>query len=165
MKKTESVLKADMLSAETKRVAKGHQLRIKLKSGGQATFEGFKSDEMNQILEFFKTNYGIEIKIVELSLKGHNSGIPKFHDTFLSFDIDGKPAFELPLNVVKSASAQKFEANVDFLVVRSFVSALCRNNNRISTRMSPFLKLSSRHTLILNDYIYRTPKKMMNYNR
>eukprot|EP01147_Barroeca_monosierra_P002940 gene2941-8177_t len=116
MKKTESVLKADMLSAETKRVAKGHQLRIKLKSGGQATFEGFKSDEMNQILEFFKTNYGIEIKIVELSLKGHNSGIPKFHDTFLSFDIDGKPAFELPLNVVKSASAQKFEANVDFLV-------------------------------------------------
>ncbi|EGD83446.1 hypothetical protein PTSG_04053 [Salpingoeca rosetta] len=113
--KTQTFYKSDMASCETKRVARGHQLRIKLKSGGHATFEGFKSNDMNAMIDFFKKHYDLDIKIVELSLKGNNSGSARFHGNFLVFDVDGKPAFEVPLNAVGNVTSQKYEASIDFI--------------------------------------------------
>ena len=117
--KTDTFYLQDMQSAETKRVARGHQLRIQLKSGGYATFEGFKSKDMNLLLDFFEKHYNIVIDIIETSLAGRNYGTARFHSSFLAMDIDGKPAFEVPLKAVRNVTSQKYESSLDFKEVRS----------------------------------------------
>lgn len=40
----------------------------------------------------------------ELSVKGWNWGAPKFLGSMMSFEIDNKPAFEIPLQDVSQAT-------------------------------------------------------------
>ena len=49
---------------------------------------------------FFQTQFRKELKEVEFCVKGWNWGEAKFRGSLLSFMVDSKPAFEIPLKEV-----------------------------------------------------------------
>lgn len=49
---------------------------------------------------FFQTQFHKELKEVEFCVKGWNWGEAKFRGSLLSFMVDSKPAFEIPLKEV-----------------------------------------------------------------
>ena len=49
---------------------------------------------------FLKTHYRQDLREIDLCVKGWNWGDITFRSSLLSFNVDGKPAFEVPLNEV-----------------------------------------------------------------
>lgn len=68
--------------------------------------------------EFFRSQFGKELREVELCVKGWNWGEPRFDGSLLSFLVDTKPAFEIPLREVSRVRAQPL------LVVLLFINWL-----------------------------------------
>jgi len=88
-------------------------IRIFMKNGALHRFFGFKDDE-EKLAEFFKKNYKLDMLEKELSYKGWNWGQVNFKGAVLSFDIDKKTAFEIPLNNVSQCQTGKNEVTLEF---------------------------------------------------
>lgn len=96
-------------------VALDFQLRIGLKSGDYLILEGFKGSDYDSITEYFNTHaFGVTIERKEMGVTGWNYGTYEFDGNAMSFLIDSKIAFEIPLNAVSNASFQKNEATIEF---------------------------------------------------
>lgn len=100
------------------RVARGQQLCIGLKNGTEVKFDGFPQDALEEVGNFCQTNYGLSVKPVEMSLKGHNWGKVEVNEEkkALEFRVGDKMAFSLNLrdglsNVFQSA---KDEVAIEF---------------------------------------------------
>ncbi|XP_031557344.1 FACT complex subunit SSRP1-like isoform X2 [Actinia tenebrosa] len=113
--KVDQINKDDIEAANWRRVARGHELKVLLKSGAQYRFNGFKESDYQNLSAFLSQFYNTKIKDTELSVKGWNWGTAKFEGTALSFDVDGKPAFEIPLKDVSQATtAGNNEVTLEF---------------------------------------------------
>lgn len=64
--------------------------------------------------EFFSSHFKKDMKEVELCVKGWNWGDAKFDGALLSFMVDSKPAFEIPLEEVSQAIPGKNEITLEF---------------------------------------------------
>ncbi len=53
---------------------------------------------------FFKNNFHKDLREIDLCVKGWNWGDISFRGSLLSFNVDNKPAFEVPLNEVSRVS-------------------------------------------------------------
>ena len=56
--------------------------------------------DFGDLRSFFRSQFHKELKEVELCVKGWNWGEVKFRGSLLSFCVDAKPAFEIPLREV-----------------------------------------------------------------
>ena len=56
--------------------------------------------DFGDLRSFFRSQFHKELKEVELCVKGWNWGEAKFRGSLLSFCVDAKPAFEIPLREV-----------------------------------------------------------------
>lgn len=88
-------------------------IRIFMKNGALHRYFGFKDDEQ-KIADFFKKNYKLDMLEKELSYRGWNWGTALFKGSVLSFDIDNKTAFEIPLNNVSQCTTGKNEVTLEF---------------------------------------------------
>ena len=68
--------------------------------------------------DYFKNKFHKELREVDLSVRGWNWGEAKFRGSLLSFCVDNKPAFEIPLKEVSQVYSNK-------MIVSSCVYVIC----------------------------------------
>lgn len=88
-------------------------LRVFMKNGLLHRFVGFTGDEQ-KIADFVKKNYKLDMLEKELSMRGWNWGTVHFKGSVLSFDVESKTSFEIPLNHVSQCNSGKNEVTVEF---------------------------------------------------
>ena len=93
----------------------GHtQLTCTKKEGGSVRFTGVWDGETFTKLEYFvKENYSLDLDKSKLATKGWNWGSPVFEGRTMSFQVDGKEAFDLPLEQVVQVTENKHEVALE----------------------------------------------------
>jgi structure-specific recognition protein 1 len=111
--KVEEVTADNIETANYQRFVGHFGLRIFMKTGSLYRFTGFKEDE-KKLAEFFKKHYNLEMLEKELSMRGWNWGTVHFSGDVLSFNINEKSAFEIPLSNVSQCTTGKNEVTLEF---------------------------------------------------
>lgn len=104
----------DVLTLEWMRVARGFEVKVVSNNGTVTKFDGFKESDYQSLKDFFSSQFKKDLKEVELCVKGWNWGEVKFEGSLLSFMVDSKPAFEIPLEEVSQAIPGKNEITMEF---------------------------------------------------
>lgn len=117
--KVTQVTQPELVSARWMRVARGFQLFLELKNGTTVAFDGFRESDRGSLFDFFQTHFRIAVHEQETNVKGFAWGVPLFRGPFMSFTVDGCPAFEIALADVANANlTQKQEVMLEFHMVR-----------------------------------------------
>uniref|UniRef100_A0A182WG64 FACT complex subunit SSRP1 n=1 Tax=Anopheles minimus TaxID=112268 RepID=A0A182WG64_9DIPT len=111
--KVEQINSNDIELLNYQRFVGSFGLRVFLKNGSLHRFLGFTGDEA-KIAEFVKKNYKLDMLEKELSMRGWNWGSVQFKGAVLSFDVENKTSFEIPLNHVSQCNVGKNEVTVEF---------------------------------------------------
>jgi len=112
--KTETLERQELEMVNWQRLAGSWGIRIFTKSGNLYRFAGFKDTERDRLARFFKQTYDMDMLDKELSVKGHNWGMPEFTGGIMSFEIGKADGFEIPLPYVNQCIAGKNEATLEF---------------------------------------------------
>jgi len=112
--KVETV-KADSVEVlNWQRLAGGWGIRLFTEDGSLYRFGGFKESDHSKLEKFFKQTMKKTMTEKEFSVKGWNYGAAKFEGCVLSFDVEGKPAFEIPVNNVSACTTGKNEVTLEY---------------------------------------------------
>ncbi|XP_058461850.1 FACT complex subunit Ssrp1 [Malaya genurostris] len=111
--KVEQINSGDIDLLNYQRCVGSFGLRVFMKNGSLHRFLGFTGDEQ-KIADFVKKNYKMDVLEKELSTRGWNWGTVHFKGSVLSFDVEGKTSFEIPLNHVSQCNSGKNEVTVEF---------------------------------------------------
>uniref|UniRef100_A0A1Q3EZC6 FACT complex subunit SSRP1 n=1 Tax=Culex tarsalis TaxID=7177 RepID=A0A1Q3EZC6_CULTA len=111
--RVEQINAADIELLNYQRSVGSFGLRVFLKNGTLHRFMGFTGDEQ-KIANFAKKNYKLDMLEKELSMRGWNWGTVHFKGSVLSFDVENKTSFEIPLNHVSQCNTGKNEVTVEF---------------------------------------------------
>ncbi|XP_053684404.1 FACT complex subunit Ssrp1 [Sabethes cyaneus] len=111
--KVEQINASDIDLLNYQRCIGSFGLRVFMKNGTLHRFLGFTGDE-KKIADFVKKNYKMDMLEKELSTRGWNWGTVHFKGSVLSFDVENKTSFEIPLNHVSQCNAGKNEVTVEF---------------------------------------------------
>ncbi|XP_033119362.1 FACT complex subunit SSRP1-like isoform X2 [Anneissia japonica] len=112
--KIEQVQATDLEVASWIQVARGHELKLFQKNGTVFKFDGFKETDFDRLSSFIKKNYEISLEEKELSVKGWNWGQPNFVGSEMSFEVNSKSCFSIPLGNVAHATKSKNEVVLEF---------------------------------------------------
>ncbi|XP_071946371.1 FACT complex subunit SSRP1-like isoform X2 [Antedon mediterranea] len=112
--KIEQVQATDLEVASWIQVARGHELKLFQKNGTVFKFDGFKDTDFENLSAFIKRNYEISLEEKELSVKGWNWGEPNFNGSEMSFEVNNKSCFSIPLGNVAHATKSKNEVVLEF---------------------------------------------------
>ncbi|KAL5477341.1 hypothetical protein EMCRGX_G024130 [Ephydatia muelleri] len=104
----------DVSNLEWMRVARGYEVKVVSNNGSVTKFDGFKESDFQSLKDFFSSQFKKDLREVELCVKGWNWGDAKFEGALLSFMVDSKPAFEIPLEEVSQAIPGKNEITLEF---------------------------------------------------
>ncbi|EPZ36196.1 High mobility group (HMG) box domain-containing protein [Rozella allomycis CSF55] len=95
------------------RSARDYQIRI-ICEEGIYKFDGFPRDAYEEMKEFVKRWYDKPFEVQELSVKGYNWGQTEFQENAITFNVEGKTMFEIPVDQVSNAVvAAKNEISVE----------------------------------------------------
>lgn len=89
-------------------------LRVFTKNGTLYRFCGFKDGENEKLAKFIKKAYSQDMVEKEMCVKGWNWGTARFKGSTLSFDMDTKTIFEIPLSHVSQCMTGKNEVTLEF---------------------------------------------------
>ncbi|KAF1951689.1 SSrecog-domain-containing protein [Byssothecium circinans] len=110
-----TVDKADLLSAQWSRAARGYEVKILTRKEGIIQLDGFNHEDFDRIAKLFKIWYAINLENREHALRGWNWGKAEFGKAELSFNVANRPAFEVPYTEISNTNlAGKNEVAVDF---------------------------------------------------
>ncbi|XP_070571797.1 FACT complex subunit SSRP1-like [Ptychodera flava] len=112
--KVEQVHVEDLDKTKWLRAARGHELKLFMKNGTIFRYDGFKEGDYDKLSDYIKKHYSLSLEEVELSLKGWNWGEAKFKGSEMSFKVDNKAAFNIPLNNVSHSAIGKNEITIEF---------------------------------------------------
>ncbi|KAJ6086011.1 FACT complex subunit pob3 [Penicillium sp. IBT 16267x] len=102
-------------AAQWSRAAKGFELRILSRSSGVIQLDGFDQEDFERLSKAFKIWYGINVENREHALRGWNWGKAEFTKAELSFNVQNRPAFEVPYSEISNTNlAGKNEVAVEF---------------------------------------------------
>lgn len=105
----------EVQSAFWSRAARGYEVRIVTKNKGALQLDGFDVEEFNSIKTSFRNNFAVTLETKEHSLRGWNWGKADFGRAEMSFNVAGKPAFELAYADVSNTNlVGKSEVAVEF---------------------------------------------------
>ncbi|KAF3922080.1 hypothetical protein ABW20_dc0108696 [Dactylellina cionopaga] len=99
------------------KAARGFECKIytKSKHDGILQLDGFEQSDFDRLKEILKHLYNITIEPREHALKGWNWGKAEFHKDELYFNVNNKPAFEIPFDEVSNSNlAGKAEVAIEF---------------------------------------------------
>ncbi|KAL9113367.1 MAG: hypothetical protein Q9227_002408 [Pyrenula ochraceoflavens] len=107
--------KDEITGAQWSRAAKGYEVRILSRSSGVIQLDGFSQEDFERISKAFKIWYGINLENKEHALRGWNWGKAEFGKAELSFNVQNRPAFEIPYSEISNTNlAGKSEVAVEF---------------------------------------------------
>eukprot|EP01049_Picozoa_sp_SAG25_P008120 SAG25_NODE_710_length_5815_cov_9.003149_5_plen_331_part_00 len=91
------------------------QLRCRRADGQTLRFVGMWDPEAyTQLAYFVKENYSLELKKAKLATKGWNWGSAVIEGRTMSFQVDGREAFDIPLEKVSQVQEAKHEVALEF---------------------------------------------------
>ncbi|KAK5676535.1 FACT complex subunit [Elasticomyces elasticus] len=107
--------KADMISGQWSRAARGYELKVIARNAGVVQLDGFRQDDFDTIQKCFKVWYGVEMAQREHALQGWNWGKSEMGRNEFAFSVRNKPAFEIPYTEISNTNlAGKNEVAVEF---------------------------------------------------
>jgi structure-specific recognition protein 1 len=105
----------DIGAAHWSRAAKGWELKIITKDSTVIQLDGFQEDDFDRASKAFKVWYGVNVEHKEHTLRGWNWGKTEFGRAEMVFNVQNRPAFEIPYSEVANANqAGKNEIAVEF---------------------------------------------------
>ncbi|KAJ1921183.1 FACT complex subunit [Mycoemilia scoparia] len=115
-----AIQSADIRRIQWQRVAKGFGIRIWLKDGTLHKLDGFDRDDYDSMKDAVKRFYkGITLENRDVSLKGWNWGKTDFEGQNLTFKVENKPMFDIPMNQVSNTNlAGKNEVSIELQPTR-----------------------------------------------
>ncbi|XP_076453034.1 FACT complex subunit SSRP1-like isoform X2 [Babylonia areolata] len=94
--------------------ARGHCLKLVLKSGNIHRYDGFKEPDFERISKFLQDFYEMPLEKVDMSIKGWNWGLARFEGNSLNFELDKSLVFDIPLTNVSHTTTSKNEVTLEF---------------------------------------------------
>ncbi|KAJ1768262.1 FACT complex subunit [Coemansia sp. RSA 1813] len=106
----------DLRRLQWQRVARGYGLRIHTKNGTLHKLDGFTADDYETLRDAIKQLFhGLTLEVRDISIKGWNWGKTDFEGTHMSFRVDNRPMFDLPMACVSNTNlANKNEVSLEF---------------------------------------------------
>ncbi|KAJ5360055.1 hypothetical protein N7517_009246 [Penicillium concentricum] len=102
-------------AAHWSRAAKGFELKILSRSSGVIQLDGFDQEDFERLSKAFKIWYGINVETREHALRGWNWGKAEFTKAELAFNVQNRPAFEVPYSEISNTNlAGRNEVAVEF---------------------------------------------------
>lgn len=83
-------------SAQWSKVAKGYEIRILQRNSGIIQLDGFQQEDYDRLSKVFKNWYSTALENKEHALRGWNWGKAEFSKAEITFNVQNRPAFELP---------------------------------------------------------------------
>ncbi|KAI1916133.1 FACT complex subunit [Ophidiomyces ophidiicola] len=115
--------KSNVGAAQWSRAAKGYELKILPRTGGVIQLDGFDQEDFERTSKAFKLWYGVNLETREHALRGWNWGKADFGKAELSFNVQNKPAFEIPYSEISNTNlAGRNEVAVEFSLPTDGVS-------------------------------------------
>ncbi|MCJ1336135.1 FACT complex subunit [Bachmanniomyces sp. S44760] len=106
---------ANLGSAQWSKAARGYELKILSRTSGIIQLDGFDQEDFDRVSKAFKLFYGINLENKEHALRGWNWGKGDFGKAELSFNVQNRPAFEIPYTEISNTNlAGKNEVSVEF---------------------------------------------------
>ncbi|RMZ75639.1 hypothetical protein DV738_g5379, partial [Chaetothyriales sp. CBS 135597] len=104
-----------IVTAQWSRAARGYELKITTKERSVIQLDGFPEEDFDRVSKAFKIWYGITVEHKEHALRGWNWGKADFGKAELSFNVQNRPAFEIPYSEIANTNlAGKNEISVEF---------------------------------------------------
>ncbi|OJJ55157.1 hypothetical protein ASPSYDRAFT_49331 [Aspergillus sydowii CBS 593.65] len=101
-------------AAQWSKAAKGFELKILSRSSGVIQLDGFDQEDLERLSKAFKIWYGINVETREHALRGWNWGKAEFTKAELAFNVQNRPAFEVPYSEISNTNlAGKNEVAVE----------------------------------------------------
>ena len=94
----------EMLSTIWSRGCRGYELRVQTKNKGVILLDGFAVEDYAQLKQEMQRNFLLNLEHREHSLRGWNWGKSDFARNELVFQVNNKPAFELPYADISNAN-------------------------------------------------------------
>lgn len=107
--------RANIGAAQWSRAARGYELKILSRTSGVIQLDGFEQENFERLSKTFKIWYGINLEHREHALRGWNWGKAEFGKAELTFNVQNRPAFEIPYSEISNTNlAGKTEVAVEF---------------------------------------------------
>ncbi|KAJ2611539.1 FACT complex subunit [Coemansia sp. RSA 1365] len=105
----------DLRRLQWQRVARGYGLRVYLKNGTMHKLDGFSADDFETLRDGVKRLlHGLTLETRDISTKGWNWGKTDFEGTTMTFRVENRPMFDLPMSQVSNTNlANKNEVSVE----------------------------------------------------
>ncbi|PNP41477.1 hypothetical protein TGAMA5MH_06577 [Trichoderma gamsii] len=87
-------------SAQWSRAARGYEIRILQRNSGIIQLDGFQQEDYERLSKIFKNWYSTALESKEHALRGWNWGKAEFSKAEITFNVQNRPAFELPYSEI-----------------------------------------------------------------
>jgi len=105
----------DIASAQWSRASKGFEVKVLKRSSEVVHLDGFQQEDLERLVKVFKNWYSINLDPKEHALRGWNWGKSEFSKAELVFNVQNKPAFEIPYSEIANTNlAGRNEVSVEF---------------------------------------------------
>ncbi|KZF25048.1 SSrecog-domain-containing protein [Xylona heveae TC161] len=102
-------------SAQWSRAARGYELKVLSRTAGVIQLDGFQQEDFERLSKTFKHWYSVNLENKEHALRGWNWGKGEFGKAELTFNVQNRPAFEIPYSEISNTNlAGKNEVAVEF---------------------------------------------------
>ncbi|KAJ0414628.1 FACT complex subunit pob3 [Aspergillus carlsbadensis] len=91
-------------AAQWSKAAKGFELKILSRSSGVIQMDGFDQEDFERLSKAFKVWYGINVESREHAIRGWNWGKAEFTKAELAFNVQNRPAFEIPYSEISNTN-------------------------------------------------------------
>ncbi|KAK7720647.1 FACT complex subunit [Botryosphaeria dothidea] len=106
---------SNITQGQWSRASRGYELRVFTKNTGIIQLDGFQQEDFERLTKVFKMWYSINLENKEHALRGYNWGKAEFGKSELSFNVQSRPAFELPYSEIANTNlAGKNEVAIEF---------------------------------------------------
>lgn len=95
---------SNISGAQWSRASKGYEIRIHQRNAGIIQLDGFVHDDYDRLHKIFKNWYSSVLENKEHALRGWNWGKTEFAKSELSFNVQNRPAFELPYSEIANTN-------------------------------------------------------------
>ncbi|KAH8815968.1 hypothetical protein F5884DRAFT_204210 [Xylogone sp. PMI_703] len=101
--------------AQWSKASRGYEVKILLRNSGVVQLDGFSQEDFERLGKIFKNWYSTNLEHKEHALRGWNWGKGEFSKAELTFNVQNRPAFEIPYSEISNTNlAGKNEVAIEF---------------------------------------------------
>ncbi|KAK6461810.1 DNA polymerase delta binding protein [Scheffersomyces coipomensis] len=94
----------EIVSTQWSRGSRGYELRVQTKNKGVVMLDGFDVEDFNQLKQELQRNFHLTLEHREHSLRGWNWGKNDLARNEYIFNVNNKPAFEIPYKAISNSN-------------------------------------------------------------